>query len=437
MEPLDFDALDDAASMLAAMRRRREDENRAAADVLVLAAKYAAMHTVDSIAESARLDAATFGDRELALAGEGAPLVSESAAVELAAALGLSTHAGKKLLGEAIELRYRLKHVWARVLDATLPAWKARRIAEKTTVLASEAARWVDRQIGPDAHAVGPTRLDRMIEDAIALFEPDLAAELAHQHTDHRRVDIDTHPLFLVDPESAAFATAQVCAVLDVADALDLDTAVSAIAHGLLTDTEEPAGALSLDQRRAAALGVLARHYNAGHLPDAPGTPRTLTLYVHTDTADLAHTGLVRLRNTRGLATIEQLHAWATTPGTTIRPVVVIDLDERLDQPGYRPTAAQREQATLIHPTCAFPYSHQTADLCDLDHRRPYDKGGGTHSDNLTPLCRGHHRSKTHHGWTYQRLARGTYLWRSPHGFTFHTTPHGTTDITDDTTGAA
>jgi len=431
---LDFDALDDAPSLLAAARRRREDENRAAADVLVLAAKFAAMHSAESLADAARLDAATFGDRALPLAGEGAPLMTESAAVEFAAALGLSTASGKRLLGEAIELRYRLKHLWARVLDASLPAWKARRAAQKTIPLAADAAAWVDQQIGPSAHRVGPTHLDRLIEDAIALFEPDTAAELAHQQTDHRCVEIDTTPLFAI-PESGAFASAEVHATLDVADALDLETAVSSIAAGLLE--HEPTATLTLDQRRAAALGVLARHYNAGGLPQAPGTPRSVTLTIHTDTRDLAHTGLVRLTNTRGLATIEQLRTWATTPGTVLRPVVVVDLDDQLEREGYTPSSDQRQQAALLHETCAFPYCHRLAEVCDLDHRVPYDKGGGTSSDNLTPLCRSHHRSKTHHGWVYERVRAGEYLWRSPHGYTFHTTPSGTTDTSDDTGAGA
>lgn len=41
--PLDLDTLDDSSRVLAAVRRRREDEQRAAADVLALAVKYAAM----------------------------------------------------------------------------------------------------------------------------------------------------------------------------------------------------------------------------------------------------------------------------------------------------------------------------------------------------------------------------------------------------------
>ena len=51
-----------------------------------------------------------------------------------------------------------------------------------------------------------------------------------------------------------------------------------------------------------------------------------------------------------------------------------------------------------------------------------------TASDNLAPLCRRHHRLKTHaRGWTYLALDPGSYLWHSPHGYQFlvdHTGTH-------------
>ncbi|QYJ04111.1 HNH endonuclease [Nocardioides panacisoli] len=46
----------------------------------------------------------------------------------------------------------------------------------------------------------------------------------------------------------------------------------------------------------------------------------------------------------------------------------------------------------------------------------PYDDGGATASSNLAPLCRRHHRTKTHAGWRYAVLTPGTYEWTSPRG---------------------
>jgi hypothetical protein len=71
---------------------------------------------------------------------------------------------------------------------------------------------------------------------------------------------------------------------------------------------------------------------------------------------------------------------------------------------------------------------------CDLDHITPYDEDGPpgqTSTQNLAPLCRGHHRLKTHGAWTYTMLEPGTFLWRSPYGYSYLRDPRGTDDLTD------
>ncbi|MER7609664.1 hypothetical protein [Nocardioides sp. NPDC127503] len=435
MEAL-LDPGDTTGSLLAAVRTSRAIAEQADRDVLIAAARFAALHSVDSLEESARLDADTFGDRMLPLAGPGAPLVSEAAAVEFAAVWGRSTQAGKKFLGDAVELRYRLRHVWARILDGSLLVWRARRIADLTRHLDAEAVAWVDKQVGPHAHKMGPVQLEREVTQAAALFEPDLAAAIAETDAvEHRSVTITTNqttPFVGAGAEQgqAVLALGYVDAVLDAADALDLEQAIAAIAHGLL-DQDGYADA-SLDVRRAAALGVLGRAYNSGSLDGVPGAARVVELVIHTDTRELAGTGLVGLRNTRGLASIERLEQWATTPGTVVKPIIVVDLAEAIEAAGYVPTARQRRQAALIHQKCSFPYCQARAEHCDLDHRVAHADGGPTSSHNLTPLCRQHHRMKTHYGWRYHRIRAGTYRWRSPHGYEYVVSPVGTIDVSND-----
>ena len=66
---------------------------------------------------------------------------------------------------------------------------------------------------------------------------------------------------------------------------------------------------------------------------------------------------------------------------------------------------------------------------CDLDHIDPYvplDEGGPpgqTHPGNLAPLCRRHHRAKTHTAWGYARLPDGSYHWTSPLGRRYTVVP--------------
>ena len=111
---------------------------------------------MDSILEAETLAAGAYGEAGMPVAGEGAPLVAEFSVTEFAAALGMSTDAGKRYVGHALELRYRLPRVWRRVQSGDLRPWLARRIAEKTLLLTQDAAGFVDRHVAPTAHRIGP-----------------------------------------------------------------------------------------------------------------------------------------------------------------------------------------------------------------------------------------------------------------------------------------
>ncbi|GAB3010620.1 hypothetical protein GCM10023080_091490 [Streptomyces pseudoechinosporeus] len=79
---------------------------------------------------------------------------------------------------------------------------------------------------------------------------------------------------------------------------------------------------------------------------------------------------------------------------------------------------------------CAFPTCRMPAHRCDLDHIEPFDhahpeRGGQTVPDNLQPLCRRHHRLKTHHpGWRVTRDPHtGATTWTAPTGHTYTNAP--------------
>ena len=188
------------------------------------------------------------GETGMPVAGPGAPLVAEFSVTEFAAAIGLPTEAGKAYLGEAVELRYRLRRIWSRVVKGDLPAWRARRIARATIALSVEAAAYVDRHVAHVAHKVRPAQLDRLVEEAIGRFMPEEAERRRRQAADGRCFTIDTR-------QPSLQGTGTVYGELDLADALDLDAAVAAGAQALKdlgsTDT--------LDVRRATAVGDLAR----------------------------------------------------------------------------------------------------------------------------------------------------------------------------------
>src|SRR5690606_13801464 len=122
-----------------------------------------------------------------------------------------------------------------------------------------------------------------------------------------------------------------------------------------------------------------------------------------------------------GPITLDRLSEWLTRPGgiastkINLRPVIDTNTDAAVDQ--HDPPEWMREAMILRDPTCVFPGCVNSARRADADHIVPYvplDEGGPpgqTCLANLAPLCRSHHRLKTHRGWNYRRRADGTYAW--------------------------
>jgi hypothetical protein len=447
-----------AAAVLVAVRSETAVADRAEVAKLQLGGEWAAMHSVDSIQHPATLGT-RWGDTGIPVAGPGAPWVAEFSVAEFAAAIGLPTEAGKRYLGEAVELRHRLPRLWARTLTGDLPAWRARRIAAETLALSEDAAAFVDTHVAHVAHKIRLAQLDRLVEEAIGRFMP--------EEVERRRRDAAEGRSFTIDQQQISFqGTSKVYGELDLADALDLDAAVSAGAEQLkaLGSTD------SLDVRRAAAAGQLARRQLAldlntdtqtgagtvaeesddGHLDPlarrqagparrATRKPRQVVLYLHLADAALTNHGIGRLENTRSMVTVEQIRIWCGNPDTQVTIKPVIDLNDHLHVDAYEVPDRMAEAATLIDHTCVFPWCTRPARGCapdehdaDCDHIDPYDSGGPTCSCNIAPLCRRHHRWKTHSAWSYTPLERGTYLWTSPHGYQYLRNHQGTLDVSRD-----
>jgi len=271
-------------------------------------------------------------------------------------------------------------------------------------------------------------------------FMPEEARRRREAAADGRHVHVHTHQ---VSFEGTVWVEAEV----DLADALDLDTALSAGA-ARLADLGSTA---SLDVRRSEALGQMARHQLALDLDTTDTTAETSTdtattrarrevvLHVHLSEQALSTPDgklhLARVANTRSFVDADQVRTWCGVPGTTVTVRPVLDLAEHLHVDQYQVPDRLADQAAERDLTCVFPWCTRPAEDCDTDHVIPYSEGGETASDNLAPLCRRHHRLKTHHGgWGYTVLEPGSYLWHSPHGYQFLRDHRGTTDVTRDQT---
>jgi len=432
--------------------------DRAEAELLELAVQWAVMHPAETLDEAetfaSRVHLAGADDQGVTLAGPGAPLVAEFSVAEFAAAVGMGTEAGKHYLGQAVELRYRLPRLWARVLSGELVAWKARRVADVTAGqgLTPEAAGFVDVHVAPVAHTIKPAALQRLVEEAVGRFMPETAEETRRKAADGRCFETDT--------EQVSFAgTGRVSGELDLADLLDLEDAVR---HGAQELKDLGCGE-SLDVRRALAVGELARRQLALHLDSsASGDPETAggfearsartstsaarrpvrktVLHLHLSEAALTgEDGVGRCENTRSPVTATQIRQWCGHPDTQLTVKPVIDLHDHVHVEAYEVPDRIAEHVALRDVTCVFPWCTRPARSlkpdghgCDCDHVHPYDPGGPpgqTCTCRLAPLCRGHHRLKTHGRWTYTTLEPGSYLWTSPHGYQYLRDHTGTTDV--------
>ena len=395
--------------VLAALHSHHLAVNQAEIEKLKLAVRWAYMHPVESLDAAATVDGS---QGELAIAGPGAPLVAEFCVADLALALGMSSDAGRTYLGDAVELRYRLPKLWTATTTGRVQVWKARRIAQATKSLCPAAAGYVDTHLAHQAARCSFAQIERAVDDALRLFDPDEALKRRREAADERCFDVDL--------DQVSFnGTVHIDGELDLADALDLNDAITTGAAQL----RELGCEESLNVRRSLAAGALARReltldLGSEQQSGSPVAPRKRELVIYVHLADTAVGAVAGVENARTAISVEQVKDWCagTNTSVTVRPV--IDLNQNLATDSYRPTDVMREQAILTNATCVYPHCSRPSRSADLDHVENWD-GTNTTSANLAPLCRGHHRYKTHGGWTVHRTGPMSFTWTSPHGYAF------------------
>ncbi|MFA6300387.1 MAG: HNH endonuclease signature motif containing protein, partial [Nocardioides sp.] len=352
----------------------------------------------------------------------GIPEISWDAPAAFAAANTMTTTAGKAFLRDALILCHRLPRVFSRVVNNQVPVWRARRIAQAVIGKPADVATYVDIELAKTAHTVGATTVDRTLDQAMTFLYPEQREAEQLEALDQRYARLDERSLNHT-------GIGEMTLRAEWADLKDFDHALSLVAAALKRDGNTE----SLDVRRAMAVGILADPAQALALinaTEAPAPTKEVVAYVHL--SEDAVRGLDPLaRDDKGRTWLEQtIRAWCsrTDRHITVRPVI----DLNTPHPGtgsYVPPESLRERILLRNPTCVFPHCTKPSRDCDLDHLIPWAEGGPTSEANLAPVCRHHHRLKTHSGWRYQCLIPGVYLWHDPHGQRFITTPTGTTAL--------
>jgi hypothetical protein len=405
---------------VAALTARREAD----ASLLIAAVDWAELRPASSW-----LDNAGWGERDLhgegfvPLAGEGAPLVAEFAPLELAATLGWTPDAARELMGDGLELKCRLPRLFALVRELVVPVYVARHVAAHTRDLGLEAAAYADRLICADPARVGRVRVEQLVDEARLYFDPDRAVDDELTALASRKVELKPGRTPL---------TTEVVMSLDTLDAQAFDGAVARGAAALhqLGDHDP------LDVRRARAVGVLADPQRAldlfaGLEPGRTPAPASLVLHLDADDLDRVATDpavvTVEGRRELGPVLLDVLRTWLADSTLVVKPVLDLGRSDAVD--GHDPPAWMADLVRLRDPVCVFPGCRRRSRGCDLDHIEPYlpvDLGGApgqTRPANLAPLCRTHHRAKTHGAWSYLRFDDGSYRWASPSGRIFTVLP--------------
>jgi hypothetical protein len=232
----------DAAATLAAAEANEHTLITAETRRLQLAAHWADLHPGDAVADS-RLPGA---EHPVRLGGDGTPTVADFAPAELGCVLKISDGSACRLIGDALDLRYRLPRIWMAAQAGQVPAYQARHIASATRHLTVERAGWVDAQLAPSLGAVSWGRLQTLLEAKILQADPAGAEQQAAAAAAQRFVRLgrtSEHGLKLIIARAAAGHAIWFKATIDrIADILTRQG-----------DTDP------VDIRRSKAIGILAQ----------------------------------------------------------------------------------------------------------------------------------------------------------------------------------
>lgn len=443
-------AFETGAEMIGRVRALRAVSVRAEVDLLVIAAEWADAHPDPYDVERRRSEAVCpagcepdVGDSAVGdyggvcagpcpedphgLADPLLPSWSWSAAAPLGAALGRTTQSAELLIRDALIVRHRLPLLWQRVLACQVEPWRARRIAKAVVGRPRDVSDWVDAQLAPMAHKVGSVVLDRLIDEAMLRLHPE-EREIAQVEA------LDARFARLHEDSINDSGVAEMSLRADWKDLHDFDDTLSEVAAALAA-LDEAAGLPqeSLDVRRARAVGVLADPAQALALldraPVAPRRKRTL-LVLHITPDHLAGRDPVARNGTLRRPELEQVvRGWCGRSDSHLQVLPVLDLADHVATDRYEVAERTKQRVDHINGHCVFPWCTRPAKECDHDHVVPHGAGGVTCDCNLAPLCRRHHRLKTHARWSYTAIETGTWLWSDPYGQQFLRDHTGTLDV--------
>ena len=353
-------------TLLGALRANRHAAADLEVERLELTVDWAVENTVEADGEWAAHQVSLFGDRALPIAGPGAPLVSEFALMEYAAALGMSTDSGKAYVGKTLELRYRLPRLWEQVVSGRLPVWRAMRVAEQTGTLPMAAAADVDRALAPAAGTCSWAQIGRLVEEALARHDPQEAEDRRRRSADGRRFDVETDR---VDTTG----TVLVERLASTSPTPSTSRPPSAGRPRSWPSSAPPTPSTYVARWPWVRSPASSSPSTSTPARSDPGHGRSVVLNVHLTEAAIAGIGgnVARCGNTRTPVLLDQVTDWCQSAGQ-ITVVPIKDLGAHHHVEAYEIPDRIKTQIELLNHTCVFPHCHRRAEACDHDHIDPH-----------------------------------------------------------------
>lgn len=323
----------------------------------------------------------------------------EFVCLEVAAVFRWSAAHAQAKVDLAVALATRLPATFSVFLEGRIDEYKARRIAEVTSLLTDEQATQAEAEVIGVAEELTVRQLDHRLRQAVAYVDPAGAARRAEAVREARRVRHAS-----LDDGAGVFQVQG-----DVERTQLAFDRVRVLARRIKTAGDER----TLDQIMSdVALDCLAgKEFENAKVHVWLTLPATVPLGVDAAPGYLAGYGHLPAQRALELAG----RADATWQRVLTDPLTgqAVDVGRRR----YKPAAALVDHLRVTYPTCTGPGCVRPAHQCDLDHAVPFPEGA-TDRQNLRPLCRPHHRAKTLGGWRVRTTSNGVE-WVTKHGFRF------------------
>ncbi|MGV1088684.1 MAG: DUF222 domain-containing protein [Mycobacterium sp.] len=347
----------------------------------------------------------------------------EAVAAEVGAELGISRQRASSQMNYGIELLERLPELGAAFAAGEVDFRVIAVVVFRTGLITDPALlATIDTQLArraPRWNALPQQKVAEVVDWLVRDLDP-AAERVARQNYLDRHVEIGPGRDGLAEVWGSVLAP----------DAAALDRRLDELAA-----TVCPGDSRTKRQRRADALAALAAGAAAMVCdcgsPDCPAAAEAVSagqIVIHL----LAEAATVSGDSDRPAL----LPGYGTVPAEAARTFATRARLRQLAAPHqlraeahYRPSTALADFIRCRDLTCRFPGCDKPAEVCDIDHTVPWNRGGPTHPSNLALLCRAHHLLKTfwagESGWQEKQFSDGRIVWTSPAGHTYTTTPGG------------